>query len=251
MSSIFLWGPPGGGKTTLAASLTDLGYRVKFYDVDHKIPGMQNLKHLLEEGKIEVVTPQARLTEATLKARVLLGLKGARPTQQPQGYLELVDFINELEEDPPEDHDNVVPVIDSLSLVLDHLTRLILFIQNKNIFTFDEYKFLRQNLEELFDSFYALTPSIYPHCVMTGHDMIEKDENTGKIKVLPSILGSFREKVGAYVSEMYYCATEADKNDEVNFYVQTKPVGEVQQARSSHQVDTYMPASFKEIFKRK
>jgi len=248
MSSIILYGPPGGGKTTLASTLCKIGYRLDVLDMDRKIRGMGNLHDLVEKGLIKVTEPTSKLLDTSLKIRVLGGMQGNRPKTQPKGYLELIDWINDLEENPPEDAYLTIPVIDSISRVLEHLMRLILHIQGKNIFTFDEYKFLKSNLEELFDSFFSLQPDIYPHCILICHDMVEKDETTGKIKVMPLIDGSFREKVGMYASEMYYCTTEADKQGTVEFIIQTKPVGNIVQARSSYGADTYLAADLSEIF---
>ena len=248
MSSIVLFGPPGSGKTTLAASLTKLGYRPLFFDMDKKIHGMQNLKDLIDSEAIEVITPDSKISDTSLRDKILMGNSGGKPKVQPQGYLELCDFISELEDMPPKDAYRVVPIIDSFTRVNEHLKRLILHTTGKQKFEYAEWDTQLSNFEELFDTFFSMTPKIYPHCIITFHTMVEKDETTGKIKTLPLVTGQFRGKVGSYVAEMYYCFTEADRTGNVKFLVETKPIKDVEQARTSRDIDTYVESDFSIIF---
>lgn len=248
MSTILLYGPPGGGKTTLSATMTLLGYRCIFVDADRKARTMHNLKPLIDQNKIEVREPKSALVEATLRERVLAGPKMG-PIVQPKGYLEIVDAITELQENPPEDAQNCVLVLDSLTRVVEHMKRLILHMQKKGHMEFAEWGFILTNLEELFISFYNLQPDIYKHCIIICHDMIEKDELLGSVKILPLIDGQMRQKAGSYVEEMYYCFVEVDKSGSAQFMVQTKPVGRIMHCRTSRELNTYEDANFLTLFK--
>jgi hypothetical protein len=244
MSSIVLYSPPGGGKTTMACTMAKLGYRVHLIDVDNKARKMQNIKPLVDSGKIIVYPIEEKLVEDSLKARVLK--PDMKPLKQPQGYLHIIDLITKFETDPPEGSmENDVVALDSMSRVEEHMKRLICHIQNKNKFEFAEWGILKSNYEELFSAFYALP---FAHQIMIYHSQVEEDQITGSKQFKPLLDGQTKDKVGKDVEEMYFLSMGGTKDQPV-YQVTTKPVGRVQQARTSRELKTIEPADFSIIFK--
>jgi len=215
---------------------------------------MVNLQPLLKEGKIQVIDFQSKLTEASFADRVKKG-PDVGPIKQPQGYLELADIVTDLEENPSGDHLQVIPVLDSLSRVLEHMKRWIFHLQKRNVISQPDWGTILSNLEELFDAFINLQvplgdePARYPHVIVIAHDKMEKDEFTGHTLIKPLIDGSMRDKAGSVFDEMYYCTVEVDKQGEAEYVVTTKPVGKINQARTSRDIDTFMAQDFSEILK--
>ena len=249
MSSIFIYGRPGSGKTTLAASISKLGYRPLFLDFDKKVRTMKNLQPLIEAKQITYQEPTSTLSQESMKSRVQQGLK-YWPRIQPKGYLELVDILTDLRENPPEDAHLIVPVIDSLSRVNEHLKRLIKHFQQKPKLDFDGWDAILVNYEELFSEFYSLQPSIYPHCIMIAHAKDDTIEELKSVELKPLLDGQFKDKVGSSVDEQYYSYVEAvNKNQPAKYYILTKPVGKITQARTSRDLPTKVEADFSVIFK--
>jgi len=246
MSFIFISGRPGTGKTTLAASMTKLGYKVLFLDVDQKINQMMNIHHLVESGMIQVIPITEKLTESTLEKKVLhpnLAL-----LKEPKGYLSIVREIDKLEQ-LTEPHECQVFVLDSLTSSVEHLKRLISHLNKKTKFSFDEWGDLLANLEELFYSLMRLQNIAFKHVIVLAHEMTEKDEDTGSIiSILPAIEGSMRNKVGKYFAESYRTVVEVNKQGEAKYFIHTKPMNKAE-ARTSRDLPPIVGADFSIIFK--
>lgn len=250
MSSIFLYGRPGSGKTTLACSMTKLGYHVHILDMDRKVHTMHNLQPLIQAGLLTYETPTSKLVEGSMKQRLLLGVD--KPlVQQPKGYLEFVDMIDRHQTKPIEGHENTVLVIDSLSRVSEHLKRFLVHSGKIATMQIQSWGYYLSNLEELFMSFYALQPSVYKHCIIIAHAMTEKDELLGAIEIKPMIDGQMKDKASSYIEEAYFCNVEVSKvpNRDPEYQVITRPVQKITQARTSRPLQTVMKADFSELFK--
>jgi len=57
VSSIFIYGSPGSGKTTLACSMIKLGLKVHILDMDKKVKSMENLRPYVEKNQVTYWEP--------------------------------------------------------------------------------------------------------------------------------------------------------------------------------------------------
>lgn len=243
MSSIFIYGRPGSGKTTLAASMTKLGYKVLFIDVDCKVEEMHNLKQPLEQGLIEIWPVEQKLMESSLKTKMLQ--PAIALLKQPKGYLQFCDYISKLEE--IKECPWQVLVVDSLTSLVEHEKRLIGHLAKKDKFSFDEWGVLLANLEELFYTLLSLR-KLFEHVIVIAHEMIEKDEDTGRIvSILPAIEGSMRNKISKYFTEVYRLEVKESKTG-VSYLAHTKPLNKAE-ARTSRQLEAISEADFSVMYK--
>lgn len=245
MSSIMLYGRPGSGKTTLAASMTNLGYKVHFIDVDRKIKNMANLKERINSGMITVQEIESPIDTQSLKQRATSGLK-SYPVSMPRGYLEMVEIIDNIEEDPPE---NTVLVLDSLTRVNEHMKSMLKY-HCKGKLDFSGWDAVLGNYEALFDAFYALQPNIFKHCIIIAHSKDDQDPILQIIESRPLIDGQFRDKAGSYVEEMFFTFVDVPNKQAVpKFLCYTKPTGRILHARSSRDLPVVVESDFEVIFK--
>lgn len=247
MAFIFIYGRPGSGKTTLACSMTKLGYNITIVDVDQKADKMENIKTHRDAGTIKVSTINEKLSEVSMTEKILhpnLAL-----AKQPKGYLAICELIGEFEKELAEggDRKKEVLVIDSLTSFSEHLKRLISQIQKKPKFGFDEWNILLTNYEDFFYTMMRLC-GLFAHVIIIAHEQVEKDEDSGRIQcVLPAIEGSMRNKVSKYFEEVYHTRLEV-KNNKASYLVETVPLNKAE-ARTSRDLEPVEAADFLTLFK--
>ena len=249
MSSLIFWGPPGGGKTTLASTFTKLGYRVHYIDLDKKVNTMMNLQPLIKAKKVTFQEIESPIQEESLSA-VARGQLKFYPKKMPSGYMEVCNIIDAYDDKPPTWAKRTVLVLDSSTRLNEHLVALMKHYQ-KGKLEFSGWGAVLANYEALFSTFFALQPDTFAHCVMCCHARDDKDEDLGRIWSKPLIDTQMREKAGTYVEEMYYCIASAPtKTGVAKFQAITKPTGRILHARSSRSVPTTVDGDMSKIFKK-
>jgi hypothetical protein len=247
MSFIFIYGRPGSGKTTLAASMTKLGYIVNIIDIDQKADKMINLRKQVDERKVIPFNIDEKLSNISMKERILTPSKALN--SQPKGYLKICDFIDIYEKEIIEGITkfNEVLVIDSLTSFIEHIKRLISYITKKEKFSFDEWNMLLVNLEDFFYTMMRMQ-KLFKHVIIIAHEQVEKDEDSGRIiSILPAIEGSMRNKVSKYFEEVYRTQVIV-KQGKAEYKVATIPMNNAE-ARTSHNLEALAEADFSILFK--
>ena len=217
--SYLFYGPPGTGKTTTAASTRHK--RKLFIDVDQKLASMENLKDrsgiavwtpnetLSASGRIEIIRQERHDSKGR---NVVVGTENYIP-KNPRGYLRTVAFINELLNRAPLEYDLVV--LDSFTILVEHLTRLIMSHHKTAVFSLPLWGVYKSNFQEFLAGFLALPCDK----IMIGHSKTMQDEITKEVLVRPMLDGKMADDIGMHFNEVYYF-NGCDRNSEYTVLTQ-------------------------------
>lgn len=245
MASIALMGPPGAGKSTMAA-LTAPG-PVHFVDVDRKIKSMATLRRMVENGHVTYREIGDTLFEGGLAKRLDALVSDTKSARPPQGWTNFANYCGQLETDEQAKKAKTI-VIDSYTQLALHCRSHIQHLRGKGKFVWDDWSTWKQIWTEtttiLVD--YALAND--KHLVVILHERVSEKpgEQTGRVrvttgakgekqreymgtmdvKIAGSIEGAFGLEFGSYFTDVYGLRVEVDGDKPPRWVCRVHPDGQ-------------------------
>lgn len=121
----------------------------------------------------------------------------AVPAKPPEGWMKVGDMMDDLDQNSDK---FCGACIDTLTMIEDHIKAYISFQNRRGQFEYSDWTSLQLSYKELFRFFYALK---MPLKIINMHSQLEKEEATGRLKLMPKIQGGFRDMVGTYPTEFF------------------------------------------------
>jgi hypothetical protein len=223
---------PGMGKSMMAG-LTAVNRPVHFVDIDRKILSAAWASEGIAKGDITVWELEEPIDATNFANRITSLIKKEKPPVQPQGWIKFGEYIN-AHEDPAWKAANTV-VIDSLTLLNEHLKTFIMWGAGKSKFTFDQWSALKIGWMDTMSALRDLHREHNKDLIVTVHERDKGqpgEKSTGiktesvlsggevsyqqvvqgvqDIKVWASIDGAFGDLIGAQMDEYYHLYVEVD-----------------------------------------
>ena len=258
--NFLLVGQPGTGKTVSACTGRP---PILIIDVDGKAEEMFILREKIEKGDVTVLPIRDKLVEDTFSARALH--PDRPPKIQPTGYITTVDILSNILEKSSEYDRYKTIVLDSLTRLSEHLTRLLIYHRGQGLFgkkvaddmSWPSWGSYKANLEELFygmcsyleDKDFICT--VHEKAItettmsMVGSQVVESEVIKG---FKPLVDGQMRDKLAGYFNEVYYMDRVMSKNKDPIHRFRTR--GSKYDARTSLPLDEFEEASIEHVLKK-
>ena len=199
--SYLFYGPPGSGKTTLAAHHP--AKRKLWLDMDQKLHEMGTLPN---RGAISVWAPQEPLgnperIEIPWSPDPKNVQAGQIPTKKPLGYEKAVVVTNELLKSAKAgqlDYDCVV--LDTLTSIGDHWTRLLMYTHRVSFMTERLWGIYLAGMMEYLNGFLTLPCDR----IVIAHEKRRTDEDTKQDVIRPSVAGQMGDNLVRFFTEAYW-----------------------------------------------
>lgn len=269
--TVCLQGDPGGGKSMMAG-LTAVNKPVHFADIDRKIMSAAWAEPLITSGALTVWELEEPIDKTNFGSRISSLVKMAKPPVRPTGWVKFGEYFN-AHEDPNWKAAGTV-VIDSLTILNEHLKTFIMYDSDKSKFQFDQWAALKIGWMDTVSALRDLHREHNKDLIFTVHERDKgqpgerstgiKTESTFSpssgttyqnviqgvqdIKVWASIDGAFGDLIGAQCDEYYHLYVEMDDGKPV-WRCRIHPDGKRSLRTSfTHDKAVHNP-SFKEIWK--
>ena len=246
MASTALLGPPGVGKTTMAA-LTAPRKPVHVVDIDRKIRSMANLRHAIDKGELTYKEIGETLTEDALAKRLDALVKDEKSQRPPRGWSNFANYVGTLESDDIAKKAGTI-VIDSLTQLGIHMKSHIQFLKGKSKFVWDDWNVWKIMWTEVVTILIDYCLSQDKDLIVTLHERVSErpSPTTEKVNVkvgdkgerqkiyvgdmdvliAGSIDGAFGLEFGSYFTDVYALRVDVDKNKVPKWVCRVHPDGQ-------------------------
>ncbi len=139
--TVLLQGEPGSGKS-LMAGLTAIHKPVHIVDIDRKIKSAGWAQPALTSGALTTWELSEPYNEINLKSRIGQLVSNSKPSSQPKGWSMFAEYMYSLPT-TPEGKAAGTWVIDSLTLLNEHLKAHIMFLAGRGKYSWDQWNALK------------------------------------------------------------------------------------------------------------